>query len=120
VFKESEEIRVNQAFKNPALKVSLVPKKTHKKKTTTEKGEVQLQVEQETKMERQHVLDAIIVRIMKARRTETHTLLIQEVMKQVNLFKPQPAMIKEAIERLIEKDYLSRDEEDRSRYIYIP
>lgn len=81
VFKESEEIKVNMAFKNPALRVNLVPKKTHKKKTATEKGEVQLQVEQETKMERQHVLDAIIVRIMKARKTETHTLLLQEVMK---------------------------------------
>lgn len=120
VFKETEEIRINTAFKNAALKVNLVPKKTHKKKTANEKGEVQLQVEQETKMERQHVLDAIIVRIMKARKTETHTLLIQEVMKQVNLFKPQPAMIKEAIERLIEKEYLSRDDDDRSRYVYIP
>jgi hypothetical protein len=119
-FEPTEEIKVNDAFKNPSLKLNFIPKKTHKKKTVSEKSDVQSAVEQEIKIERQHVLDAIIVRIMKARKTESHQPLIQEVMKQVTLFKPQPAMIKEAIERLIEKEYLKRDEEERSRYIYIP
>lgn len=71
-------------------------------------------------MERAYVLEAMIVRIMKARKVWQHTPLIQEVMKQVTLFKPQPAIIKEAIERLIEKEYLKRDDADRSTYVYIP
>lgn len=29
-------------------------------------------------------------------------------------------MIKQSIERLIEKDYLQRDDNDRQTYIYIP
>lgn len=71
-------------------------------------------------MERQFVLEAIIVRIMKARKTERHEALIAEVIRQVSLFSPQPVMIKEAIERLIEKEYLKRDDDDRKLYIYIP
>ena len=87
-FEPAEEIKINPAFKNPSLKLNFIPKKTHKKKTVTEKSEVQAQVEQETKIERQHVLDAVIVRIMKARKTENHQPLIQECMKQVTNFKP--------------------------------
>jgi cullin 3 len=57
---------------------------------------------------------------MKARKKERHTELMNEVIKQVSLFKPQPQMIKQAIERLIEKEYLERDDSDRQVYIYIP
>lgn len=117
---EAETIQINEAFKNPSLKVNFVPKKTHKKKTVDEKGAIETQVEQEIKMERQFVLEAIIVRIMKARKTERHEALIAEVIRQVSLFSPQPVMIKEAIERLIEKEYLKRDDDDRKLYIYIP
>ncbi len=87
-FTPDEAITVNPGFKNASLKLNFIPKKTHKKKTATEKSEVQTAVEQEIKIERQHVLDAIIVRIMKARKTEQHNPLIQECMKQVTLFKP--------------------------------
>lgn len=66
------------------------------------------------------ILDAMIVRIMKARKKERHTELINEVIKQVSLFKPQPQMIKQSIERLIEKEYLERDGDDREVYIYLP
>lgn len=83
-----ENVCVFDGYKNPSLKVNLIPKKTHKKKTVNEKSAVQGQVEQEIKIERQHVLDAIIVRIMKARKQWQHNPLMQEVMKQVNLFKP--------------------------------
>jgi len=72
------------------------------------------------KLERAYVLEAMIVRIMKARKQWQHNPLLQEVIRQVSLFKPQPVDIKEAIERLIDKDYLSRDSNDRTTYIYIP
>ncbi len=50
---------------------------------------------------------------MKGRRKEKHNELINEVIKQINSFKPEPAMIKQQIEWLIESDYLMRDEKDK-------
>ena len=57
---------------------------------------------------------------MKSRKTLNHTELIQNVIKQVTMFQPQPMMIKERIESLIERDYLKRDENDKAIYIYLP
>jgi len=50
---------------------------------------------------------------MKGRRQEKHNELIAEVIKQINAFKPDPVMIKQQIEWLIESDYLMRDEKDK-------
>ncbi len=50
---------------------------------------------------------------MKGRRKERHNELINEVIKQINSFKPDPIMIKQQIEWLIESDYLMRDEKDK-------
>ena len=57
---------------------------------------------------------------MKARKKENNTELVKEVIRQVLFFKPQPQMIKQSIERLIEKEYLERDPNDRNIFIYIP
>jgi hypothetical protein len=70
--------------------------------------------------ERQNIVDAVIVRIMKARKTLKHNDLVENVIKQVSMFLPQPKMIKERIESLIERDYLKRDDADRNLYIYLP
>jgi hypothetical protein len=65
-------------------------------------------------------MDAVIVRIMKARKTEKFSQLTEDVMKQVTMFLPQPPWIKQRIESLVERDYLKRDETDRTKYIYLP
>jgi hypothetical protein len=65
-------------------------------------------------------VDCVIVRIAKSRRTIKHQELLTEVMRQVTHFKPQPTIIKEHIESLIQREYLKRDENDRTLYIYIP
>jgi Cullin protein neddylation domain len=57
---------------------------------------------------------------MKARKTEKHNQLIEDVIKQISIFMPQPQMIKQRIESLIEREYLKRDEADRTKYIYLP
>jgi len=68
---------------------------------------------------RQHQMDAALVRIMKARKTQTHTELLGEVTRQLNnRFTPTPAAIKKRIACLIDQDYLVRDEHDRTRYHY--
>lgn len=57
---------------------------------------------------------------MKARKTEKHTQLMEDVIKQISIFMPQPVMIKQRIESLIDREYLMRDEADRAKYIYKP
>ena len=46
--------------------------------------------------------------------------MLEDVIRQISLFNPQPQMIKERIESLIEREYLKRDEADRSKFIYLP
>eukprot|EP01105_Mastigella_eilhardi_P005281 TRINITY_DN17023_c0_g1_i1.p1 TRINITY_DN17023_c0_g1~~TRINITY_DN17023_c0_g1_i1.p1 ORF type:complete len:782 (+),score=286.86 TRINITY_DN17023_c0_g1_i1:152-2347(+) len=54
-------------------------------------------------------LKAAIVRIMKARKTLSHTDLVQETIGQVNRwFQPKVPMIKKTIESLIEQEYIRR------------
>jgi hypothetical protein len=57
---------------------------------------------------------------MKARKTEKKLELETNVMKQIIMFVPDPAMIKQRIESLIEREYLKRDDTDRTKFIYLP
>ncbi|OZJ05319.1 hypothetical protein BZG36_01568 [Bifiguratus adelaidae] len=69
--------------------------------------------------ERKHQTEAAIVRIMKDRKRMDHNNLIAEVTKQLTpRFVPSPAMIKKRLEALIDREYLSRDEQDRKTYEY--
>lgn len=74
----------------------------------------------EPPIERKHVIDAAIVRIMKARKKLEHNQLLEEVFRHCTLFKPQPVQVKVQIEHLIEREFLERDAEKRSIYIYLP
>uniref|UniRef100_A0A0G4IB85 Cullin family profile domain-containing protein n=1 Tax=Chromera velia CCMP2878 TaxID=1169474 RepID=A0A0G4IB85_9ALVE len=74
----------------------------------------------EVHMERKHVIDAIVVRIMKSRKQLQHNALLDEVFRQCQLFKPQPSAIKAQIEHLIDREFLRRDPDNRNMYIYMP
>lgn len=76
-------------------------------------------VREEVETDRKHVVDAAIVRIMKARKAASHNNLTMEVMQQVKLFKPDIKLIKKCIERLIEQEYLERDENNNSILKYL-
>jgi hypothetical protein len=61
------------------------------------------------------ILDAAIVRIMKARKISKITSLINETINQViDRFKPETREIKRRIESLIEREYLTRTEDNNS------
>eukprot|EP01035_Chromulina_nebulosa_P018877 gene18877-24669_t len=70
--------------------------------------------------DRKNLIDAAIVRIMKARRRFSHYDLVAEVTRQLShRFLPNPASIKNRIESLIERDYLERDKDDIKVYCYL-
>lgn len=118
-FTPTEKVSVTMNFTNNNIKVSFVPTQTHKKKTA-DKNEAEKVDDKEIRIERQNIIDAVVVRIMKARKTEKHNQLLEDVMRQITIFMPQPQMIKQRIESLIEREYLKRDENDRGKYIYLP
>ena len=69
---------------------------------------------------RKYVIEATIVRIMKARKSLAHNLLVAEVIEQLkSRFVPTPQMIKQRIESLLERDYLARSDDDRKVYHYL-
>lgn len=60
---------------------------------------------------RKFVIEAAIVRIMKQRKTLSHANLISETIRQLSAkFSPEVAMIKLAIESLLEREYVERAE----------
>ncbi|KAF9580330.1 Cullin-4A, partial [Lunasporangiospora selenospora] len=68
--------------------------------------------------DRQFQVDAAIVRIMKMRKSLSHTLLISELFDQLK-FAIKPSDLKKRIESLIDRDYLERDKNDQSLYKYV-
>ena len=75
---------------------------------------------QKVVQDRSHAIVATIVRLMKTNKKMAMTILVQEVMASLQMFKPQPAFIKERIEKLIDDEFLARDEEDKTMLIYLP
>ena len=68
---------------------------------------------------RQYTIEASLVRIMKSRSELKHNDLIAECVKQLNFFKPKMKVIKRAIERLIEREYLERITNKMGYYRYL-
>lgn len=117
----SDIFRLNEKFKSPTTKVKVLtvssssrPEKKSDKQD--EADEVQANIEEG----RKHLVNAAIVRIMKARQTINHNELIGELVKQLqNRFPPLTLLIKQRIEDLIEKEYLNRDDDAPNVYHYI-
>lgn len=70
--------------------------------------------------DRRHLVEAAIVRIMKARKSLHHNELVAEVMKQLSArFQASQVFTKKRIESLIEREYIERSEHDRRVYQYV-
>ena len=117
---ETEEFRLNYEYRSPKLKnrVRLVTMKSAK--ASEEEVTRSTAVPEHVEAARKNMIDAAIVRIMKARRTLEHSQLIAETHRLLQTrFHPQPADIKRRIESLIERDYLERGEENNRVYQYV-
>lgn len=68
--------------------------------------------------DRQHQIDAAIVRIMKTRKMLSHKLLMSELMTQLR-FPVTAVDLKKRVESLIEREYMERASDDASVYCYL-
>lgn len=112
-FDEDDEFSINPKFTSKTRKVKLGI--INQKETKEENKETLNKISEE----RNFVIDAIIVRIMKTRKQLEHSNLIVETTEQLsNRFIPDIKQIKKRIESLIEREYLQRME-GQNTYQYL-
>jgi cullin-4 len=109
---DDDTFRVMDSFKSHSRRIRI---SNLSMKETKEEQEKTVEA---VSRDRLYLIDAVLVRIMKARKTILHQQLIPQVLEQVKV-PAQPADIKKRIESLIEREYMERDSKDRSRYNYL-
>lgn len=119
---------LNENFKAPSAKVKVLTVSSSSsnasdKKSKDLRSQAELEKEELSKQileTRKREVDAAIVRIMKSAKSLRHNELVEELIKQLyHRFQCPNILIKQRIEDLMEKEYLRRDEKDRSVYHYI-
>eukprot|EP00523_Entomoneis_sp_CCMP467_P006940 CAMPEP_0168731320 /NCGR_PEP_ID=MMETSP0724-20121128/7190_1 /TAXON_ID=265536 /ORGANISM="Amphiprora sp., Strain CCMP467" /LENGTH=920 /DNA_ID=CAMNT_0008778295 /DNA_START=226 /DNA_END=2988 /DNA_ORIENTATION=+ len=109
---DQDEFVVNGSFESNQRRIripNLMMKETKDERDKTVEGVAR---------DRLYLIDAVLVRVMKARKTILHQALIPQVLEQVKV-PAQPADVKKRIESLIEREYMERDAKDRNRYNYL-
>jgi cullin-4 len=76
------------------------------------------QTREAVQRDRRYQIDAAIVRVMKTRRSLAHSLLVAELYNQLR-FPVKPADIKRQLESLIEREYIERDKNNPSIFVYL-
>ncbi|KAI9061348.1 Cullin-domain-containing protein [Trametes sanguinea] len=111
---ETEQYDLNPNFKSKKIRINLnTPIKAEQKAESTD-------VLKTVDEDRKYVIQASIVRIMKARKTMKNQALIQEVITQISQrFTPKIPDIKKAIDHLLEKEYIERVEGTRDTFAYV-
>lgn len=83
-------------------------------------GDFKKKIDVEIQQQRAFSIDAMIVRILKARKRLAHQELVGEVIHQIQNFAPESKLIRQRVEGLIEREYLMRDETNPKYYTYLP
>ncbi|KAF7795181.1 hypothetical protein EIP86_006330 [Pleurotus ostreatoroseus] len=111
---ETDQYDLNPNFRSKKIRINLnVPIKAEQKAEATD-------VLKTVDEDRKYVIQATIVRIMKARKTMKNQQLIQEVISQISQrFTPKIPDIKKAIDHLLEKEYIERVEGTRDTFAYV-
>ncbi|ROT35960.1 cullin-4A [Sodiomyces alkalinus F11] len=100
----TDTFTINKAFSDPKIKIKI--NQIQLKETKEENKATHDRIVEDRKYETQ----AVIVRIMKARKTMGHSELLAEVFNHTRKRGPlDPSQVKKMIETLIDKDYLERE-----------
>ncbi len=111
---DEDEFMFNDNFKNERHRIRI--NQIQMKETAEE----QKSTEQRVFLDRELILQAAAVRVLKARKTIKHSELITEVVDQIkSRFSVDVAEIKKVFEILIEKEYMERVEGQRGVYRYL-
>lgn len=113
----SDDFSVNNNFKHRLTRFTINSLQVKEAVSLTQKEEDEV-TQERVITERQYLIDAVIVRIMKTRRTMKHSELLSETFSQLK-FPLTNTDVKKRIENLIVRDYLKRDEEETSVYHYL-
>lgn len=109
---DSDVFRFNHSFSHKLVRIKI---NQIQLKETEEENQ---KTNEEVLRDRQYMIDAAIVRIMKARKTMGHKLLISELLQQIRV-NVQPTDIKKRIESLIDREFLERSAADPQIYNYL-
>ena len=82
--------------------------------------EIEKKEQARVEKERTFVVQAHIVKGMKANKQHRFQNVLTDVIRNITLFKADPKMIKEQIEVLISQDYMKRNDNDKAMLIYVP
>ncbi|XP_047331162.1 cullin-3A-like [Impatiens glandulifera] len=116
VIGEDDMFKVNDMFRSKCYKVMLGGRGNSKQVSEAESQKNQERLE----VDRKPQIEAAIVRIMKTRRVLTHNNVIAEVTSYLQpYFLVRLPEIKNRIESLIDREFLKRDDKDRSLYHYL-
>jgi cullin 4 len=112
VVSDQDTFCINESFSNKALRIrvtNVLTKETKQERDTTVATVCR---------DRLYLIDAVIVRILKSRKSLLHQALIPQVLEHLK-FPAKIPDIKKRIESLIEREYVERDAQDRNRYNYL-
>ncbi|KAL2830034.1 hypothetical protein BDW59DRAFT_170319 [Aspergillus cavernicola] len=109
---DTDEFAYNPTFTDPKMRIKInqiqLKETKEENKTTHER----------VAADRHYETQAAIVRIMKSRKSITHAELVAEVIKATRSRGVlDPSDIKKNIEKLIEKDYMEREEGNKYHYV---
>ncbi|RVD85975.1 uncharacterized protein DFL_004273 [Arthrobotrys flagrans] len=116
--KPTDKFSFNAGFQSKQLKFKIGTVKGAGNKVETDKE--RKETEEKVDESRAHLIEAAVVRTMKARKSLKHGDLMLQITEQLSKrFMPDPSMIKKRIESLIEREYLERETADPNTYVYL-
>ncbi|KAJ2796746.1 hypothetical protein H4R20_005433, partial [Coemansia guatemalensis] len=113
----NDKFSFNSGFRSPQYRIR-IPVVAAKAVVESEKDNAESMAS--IGRERQYLVEAAIVRIMKTRKQLMHEQLVNEVIHQLSAqFLPTSTMIKDIIGRLIDREYLQRSPDNPRLYNYL-
>jgi len=109
---EDDAFFFDGSFKHPLFRIKI---NSIQLRETEQENE---QTSERVFQDRIYQIDAAVVRIMKARKSLSHSLLMSELFQQLK-FPLKPPDLKKRIESLIDREYLERDPAAPSSYRYL-